>query len=74
MKLHKTKMIVPIVITVIIVLYCVVYFGISMLLFRGLWQFLLGIVPLVLAVVMVKVCIERINEIRNGEEDDISKY
>ena len=74
MKLHKTKMIVPIVITVIIVLYCVVYFGISMLLFHGLWQFLLGFVPLILAVVMVKVCIERINEIRNGEEDDISKY
>ena len=74
MKLHKTKMIVPIVITVIIVVYCVVYFGISMLLFRGLWQLLLGFVPLILAVVMVKVCIERINEIRNGEEDDISKY
>ena len=67
-------MIVPIVITVIIVVYCVVYFSISMLLFRGLWQLLLGFVPLILAVVMVKVCIERINEIRNGEEDDISKY
>ena len=74
MKLHKTRMIVPIVITVIIVLYCVVYFGISMLLFHGLWQFFLEIVPLVLAVVMVKVCMERIHEIRNGEEDDISKY
>ena len=74
MKLHKTKMIVPILITVIIIVYCVVYFGISMLLFRGLWQLLLGFVPLILAVVMVKVCIERINEIRNGEEDDISKY
>ena len=74
MKLHKTKMIVPILITVIIVVYCVVYFSISMLLFRGLWQLLLGFVPLILAVVMVKVCIERINEIRNGEEDDISKY
>ena len=74
MKLHKTKMIIPILITVIIVVYCVVYFGISMLLFRGLWQLLLGFVPLILAVVMVKVCIERINEIRNGEEDDISKY
>ena len=74
MKLHKTKMIVLILITVIIVVYCVVYFGISMLLFRGLWQLLLGFVPLILAVVMVKVCIERINEIRNGEEDDISKY
>ena len=67
-------MIVPIVITVIIVVYCVVYFGISMLLFHGLWQFLLGIVPFVLAVVMVKVCMERVHEIRNGEEDDISKY
>lgn len=67
-------MIIPIVITIIIVVYCVVYFSISMLLFHGLWQFLLGIVPLVLAVVMVKVCMERVHEIRNGEEDDISKY
>lgn len=67
-------MIVPIMITVIMVLYYVVYFGILILLLDGVWQLLLGIVPLVLAVVMVKVCIERINEIRNGEEDDISKY
>ena len=74
MKLHKTKMIIPIVITVIIVVYCVGYFSISMLLFRGLWQFFLGLVPLVVAIVMVRICMERINEIRNGEEDDISKY
>ena len=26
------------------------------------------------SIVMIKVCIERINEIKKGEEDDLSKY
>jgi len=34
----------------------------------------LGIIPILFSIVMVKVCIERINEIKKGEEDDICKY
>ena len=64
----------PIVISVIIILYYVVYFGILITLLEGIWKYILGIIPLVLSIVMVKVCIERINEIKKGEEDDISKY
>ncbi len=71
---HKKKMIAPIVVTVILVLYYVVYFGILISLLGGIGKVILGIVPIILAAVMVKVCIERINEIRKGEEDDISKY
>ena len=74
MKLHHKKMIAPIVITVIVVLYYGVYFGILLTLLDGFWKYLLGIVPLVLAVVMIAVCLERIKEIRSGEEDDLSKY
>jgi len=33
-----------------------------------------GLLALVLAAVTVKVCIERINEIRKGEYDDLSEY
>ena len=33
-----------------------------------------GVIPIIFAVVMVKVCIERIKEIKGGEEDDIGKY
>ena len=67
-------MIAPIVISVIIILYYVVYFGILIALLDGVWKWLLGIIPLALSAVMLKVCIERINEIRKGEEDDLSKY
>ena len=74
MKLYKNKMIAPIVISVIIILYYVVYFGILIALLYGVWKWLLGIIPLALSAVMIKVCIERINEIKKGEEDDLSKY
>ena len=74
MKLYKNKMIAPIVISVIIILYYVVYFGILIALLDGVWKWLLGIIPLALSAVMLKVCIERINEIKKGEVDDLSKY
>ena len=67
-------MIAPIVISVIIILYYVVYFGILIAVLDGIWKWLLGIIPLALSAVMLKVCIERINEIKKGEEDDLSKY
>jgi len=73
-KLYKNKMIAPIVISVIIILYYVVYFGILIALLDGVWKWLLGIIPLALSAVMLKVCIERIKEIKKGEEDDLSKY
>ena len=74
MKEHKRKLIAPIVVSIIMVLYYVVYFGILIALIDGIWKWLLGIIPLAFAAVMLKVCIERINEIKKGEEDDLSKY
>ena len=55
-------------------LYYVVYFGIFIALLEGVWKYLLGLIPLALSVLTLKVCIERIHEIKKGEEDDISKY
>ncbi len=74
MKEHKKKLIAPIVVSIIMVLYYVVYFGILIALIDGIWKWLLGIIPLAFIAVMLKVCIERINEIKKGEEDDLSKY
>ncbi len=74
MKLHKKKMLAPIIVAVIMILYYVVYFGFLITLLNGIWRYALGIIPIVFSAVMVKVCIERINEIKKGEEDDISKY
>ena len=67
-------MIAPVVISVLVILYYVVYFGFLISLLDGIWKYAFGIVPVVFSAVMVKVCIERINEIKKGEEDDISKY
>ena len=74
MNSHKKKMIAPIVVSVIMILYYVVYFGFLITLLPGIWKYVMGMLPLAFSVLIVKVCIERINEIRRGEEDDISKY
>ena len=74
MRNHKKKMIAPIVVTVILILYYVVYFGFLISLLEGIMKYVLGIIPIVFGVLMVKVCIERVKEIKGGEEDDLSKY
>ena len=74
MKKNRKKMLPPIVVSVIIILYYVVYFGILITLLEGIWKYVLGIIPLIFSAVMLKVCIERIKEIKEGEEDDISEY
>ena len=74
MKTNKKKFIAPIVVTVFMVTYYVVYFGFLLALLPGIWKYVLGILPLALSAVIVKVCIERIQEIKKGEEDDLSQY
>ena len=74
MNMKKRKMIAPIIVTLILVLYCIAYYGLLISLFDGIWKYVLGIIPLVLSLIMIAVCIERIKEIKKGEEDDISKY
>jgi len=71
---HKKKMTAPILVSVIMIIYFIVYFGFLISLLDGIWKYALGIVPLIFSAVMIKVCIERINEIKKGEEDDIGKY
>ena len=74
MKSHKKKALAPIIITVIMLLYYIAYFGFLISLLDVVWKYVLGIIPLAFSAVMIYVCIERINEIKKGEEDDISKY
>ena len=74
MNKHGKKMIAPIIITAITVLYYVIYFGFAIALLDGLGKLLLGLLPLLLSAIMIAVCIERIKEIKKGEEDDLSKY
>ena len=68
------KMAAPILVTILVIIYFIVYFGFFITLVEGIWKYVFGIIPILFAGVMVKVCIERINEIRKGEEDDLSQY
>ncbi len=74
MNRHKSKMIAPIIVAVIMVAYYAVYFGVLIYLLGGVWKWLLGIIPIAFSLLMIAVCIERIKEIKGGEEDDIGKY
>ena len=72
--MHKKKMISPIVVTVLTVLYFVFYFGLLITVTEGIFRIVLGVLPVIFSGVLIKVCIDRIKEIKKGEEDDISKY
>lgn len=74
MNKHNKKMIAPIIVTILMVLYYIAYFGFLIAFLDGIWKYALGIIPLAFSGVMIYVCIERVNEIRNGEEDDLSQY
>lgn len=67
-------MIAPIAISALLVLYCLVYFGVLITALDGLVAVLLGVVPLAAAAGMICVCVQRIREIRGGEEDDLGQY
>ena len=73
--MHGKKMIAPIIITILFVLYyvgfaCVCFYieGIPLIA-----KIVFGAVPLILAAVCVYVLTARIEEIRSGEEDDLSQ-
>ena len=73
---HGKKMIAPIVIATIFVLY---YIGIVVFFMTipgvpAIARVLLIVIPIILAAVMLGVLISRIREIKGGEEDDLSQY
>ena len=55
-------------------IYYAVYFAILVTILEGIWKLMFGILPLILSYIMLRVCVERINEIKKGEDDDFSKY
>ena len=72
---HGKKMIAPIVVTVIICAYYVLFAAICFLIpIPLIIKLAFGIIPLALAGVCIYVMVERIREIEGGEEDDLSKY
>ena len=73
-KYNKKEFVAPIVITVLMVLYYIAYFGLIISLLDGIFKLFFGIIPLIFAIIMIAVCIERIKEIKGGKNDDISQY
>lgn len=72
---HGEKMIAPIVICIFLCLYFIGIVIFCMFVPTPIIvKVLLVIIPLALAGVSLYVCIQRMNEIRSGEEDDLSKY
>ena len=74
MPSHRKKIIAPAVASAFMILYYLLYFGILIALLEGVWKYLLGIIPLVLSALMLAVFIERMKEIKEGEEDDLGQY
>jgi protein-S-isoprenylcysteine O-methyltransferase Ste14 len=76
MNKHGKKLIAPIIITVLIVLYYIGFVAVAVstdILPLG-WLIAGAVIPLCFAGVMIYVLVERIKEIRSGEEDDLSQY
>ena len=74
MKQHKKKIAAAIACAACVILYFIVYFGFLITLPIGFWRYVLGILPIGFIAIMIAVCIERIKEIKKGEEDDLSQY
>ncbi len=75
MDKHKKKMIAPIAITAVLLIYLIVY-AIAILTVGGLHPLLLLLaIPIIaLGAGLIYVLRERLKEIRSGEEDDLSNY
>lgn len=74
MNRHARKMIAPILITSVVVIYYVFYFMMVINIVEGIMKYILGVIPVIVIMLMIMVCKERIEEIRKGEEDDLGKY
>ena len=68
-------MIAPVIITVLLIIYFIIYFGLLIFAIDNMIiRILLGIIPLILGSTVIGLCIQRIKEINEGEEDDLGKY
>ncbi len=75
MQAHTKKVIAPVVITILLIVYFVLYLTLGLSASIPTPYKIIGVlVPLGLIGVSIYVLVERIKEIRSGEEDDISQY
>ena len=64
-----------ILITLAVLLYFILYFGLLINYLPNWWlKGLCAVIGVLLIIMMIKVCRERLNEIKGGETDDLSNY
>lgn len=73
---YLKKMIAPIIITIIVVLYFIFIASFAFISdeLPMQWRFVIIMIISAFVIVMISVLISRIKEIRSGEEDDLSQY
>ena len=72
---HRKAIISVILITIFVLIYLAVYFGLLIWNLPNLMlKILCGIIGLVLVVILIVVSRQRLDEIKGGETDDLSKY
>ena len=75
MTKHGKKMIAPVVVTACVLVYLGVYFGILIgRVGSAFLKIVYAAVPALAGAAMVGVCVQRIREIKGGEEDDLGQY
>lgn len=75
MNKHQKKMIAPIVVTTLLSVYMLTYFIVILSVPMPVWvKVLIGLIPLGVLGASIYVMLQRIKEIRSGEEDDLSQY
>jgi len=75
MSKRSNKLAAPVIITVLLILYLFTFVFIwTVIQVPVIIQILGTIIPLAFVGVSIYVLVERIKEIRSGEEDDLSKY
>lgn len=69
------KVIAPVIITIISIFVELIYLGVYVVAIPWIWlKIIFAFIPLGFIGVSIYVLVERIQEIRSGEEDDLSKY
>ncbi len=71
MKKHTKKIIAPVIITVLLVLFLLGYAILATISIVGIIFAVISVIGIAMAIYTL---VERIHEIKKGEEDDISKY
>lgn len=76
MEKNTKKLIAPIVITILLVLYFIFYItiGLKLRILPTTLRVIFIVIPLGFMVLAIYTLYERIQEIKGGEEDDLSKY